>query len=183
MKKTIFTCFAFLLVSPIAAFANHDYTYDYARVIEVNPIYRHTGYHGPQRRCSRDNHHRYRKYDNHQRKYDSHHSSLVPTIVGAVIGGAIGDNLSHTRKGKNIGRVAGAVVGGVIAHEVSHENNGRNEYTRCNSSTGHHHRKSYIDGYQVIYRYNGETFSTYSDVHPGRKIRVRIDVTAYPHGH
>ena len=38
------------------------------------------------------------------------------------------------------------------------------------------HQEERIDGYRVVYRYNGQKYATELPYDPGREIRVRVDV-------
>src|SRR4249920_1253985 len=83
--------------------------YDYARVLHVEPIVRQVRVDVPRRECWMET-----RYDQPQRSY----SSLAgPTIVGGLIGGAIGHQFGSGR-GKSAATVAGVLIGSALGHDA-----------------------------------------------------------------
>lgn len=154
----------------------HNHFYDYGKVIKVTPVY-HT-YHSPKQRC-------YRHYDDY-RRHKGHHlgyrnDTSISTIVGAVAGGTIGNQLGKGKENRAAYTAAGAVVGGVIGHELA-DNRHRHQYdkhARCydkQQQYSYSNRKK-LKGYNVRYRYKGETFTTFSHQHPGRRIKLEVNLS------
>src|SRR5262245_29830418 len=82
--------------------------YDYARVVDVDPIIRRVRVEIPRRECWTET-----RYEE-----PAPRPGLAgPTIVGGLIGGAIGHQFG-SGDGKRAATVAGAVIGSVIGHET-----------------------------------------------------------------
>lgn len=100
-------------------------------------------------------------------------------VLGAIVGGALGH-----QAGKGDGRiaatVAGATIGGLIGHRI--DRNGRSDRDRhdveCRGDRDDSHRRD--ADYRVTYRYGGRLYTTFMPYHPGRTIRVRVEV--HPRG-
>ena len=139
--------------------------YDYARVVDVDPIVRRVAVDSPQRDCW-----------NEQREvqvYDQPRSA-TPTILGAIIGGVVGHQFGsgHSR---NLGTVAGAVLGGSIGHDASSRNAGveTRDVQRCEVSTQRDYEER-VDGYRVTYMYDGREYHTVMAYDPGNRVQVRV---------
>lgn len=171
---------------------DHGASYDYARVVDVDPIVRHVRVRTPVRECWEET--RYEYYDDYDR-YDRHdrprRSEAGATIAGGIIGGVIGRQFGDG-KGRDAMTLVGTLVGAAIGNERAsrgREYDDRYDYDRY----GAYERQSYpvtrcetryraedqerIDGYRVTYRYRGQTYTTRTDYDPGDRIRVRVDVS------
>ncbi|MBX2883202.1 MAG: hypothetical protein KTR32_24835, partial [Granulosicoccus sp.] len=89
--------------------------------------------------------------------------------------------------------VVGAIIGSAIANEKPHHNHRRHRrpdkhqsrparrhvqsrpVERCTTQVVTEYRQE-ISGYQVTYRYKGQTFTTRTDRDPGDRIPVRINI-------
>ena len=147
---------------------------DYARVVEVEPIYRKVRITIPEEECWQEKTHR-------PKKYRSQHNTTANIVVGGIVGGVIGHQLGHGRS-RDIATVAGNVIGASIGHELANHSKtaiNKMSYTkRCNT----HKRQRKVrrlDGYWVTYRYKGEHFTTRMQEKPGRRIRVMVKITPY----
>lgn len=131
--------------------------YAYAKVKQVTPIYETVLVNSaPERVC----------YPTRQRH------DATPTVVGAIIGGAVGHALGHSSSNKKVGMVAGAALGGAIGHDV-----GRNGYREvCEMRPGTQRRIRELTGYDVTYKYKGELYHTVTQRHPGKRLKVKINV-------
>lgn len=147
--------------------------YEYARVIDVEPLRRRVRVSEPVREC----------WDETDYRADGPLSSnhIGGTLVGALIGGALGNQVGDGR-GRQVARAAGAIIGGAVGHNVSRqrqrERYGDREYVyeRCEVR----YRDSYeerIDGYEVTYEYAGRRYVTRMPYDPGDRIRIRVDVS------
>lgn len=137
--------------------------YDYARVVDVDPIVRRVAIDSPQRECW-----------NEEEEVYGRPRSATPTILGAIIGGVVGHQIGsgHSR---NIGTVAGAVLGGSIGHDVSSRNAGveTRSVQRCEVSTQREWEER-VDGYRVSYVYHGREYRTVMPYDPGNRVQVRV---------
>lgn len=153
-----------------AAYYDRGVEYDYARVLSVDPIY--DEYATPA--------HREVCYDEpvyHRARRDS----ATPAIVGAIVGGAIGNQFG-SGSGRDAATVAGALLGGSIARDnarrdryYGYDRGYRGYAQRCEVRTDYQ-RRAEIVGYDVEYEYNGRIGHTRTETHPGRRIRVAVDV-------
>jgi len=137
--------------------------YDYARVVDVDPIVSRVAVRSPQRECWYED-----------RDVYSRPTSATPTVLGAIIGGVIGHQIGsgHSR---NVGTVAGAVLGASVGHDVSTRHAGveTRSVERCEVRTQHDWEER-IDGYRVTYRYQGRTYDTVMPYDPGNRVQVRV---------
>jgi uncharacterized protein YcfJ len=150
--------------------------YDYARVVDVQPLMTRVRVSTPQRECWDEVRYDDRGYGNGPR------SSGGGALLGAVIGGVIGHQIGSGR-GRDAATAAGAVIGAGIGHRQAERRNAGNvppprEYTvqRCETR----YQSSWeerIDAYRVTYVYNGRRQVTELPYKPGERIRVRVDVS------
>jgi uncharacterized protein YcfJ len=108
--------------------------------------------------------------------------SATPTIVGAIVGGVIGNQFGGGN-GKRAMTAAGAALGGSIGRDAGRANSPA-RYTpvteeRCTIQRDFEER-NVITGYRVSYLFDGQVHSTHMRHHPGDSIRVRVSVTPVP---
>ncbi len=169
-----------LLMGTGSTYADHrnqrdynNYT-DFARVTHVEPVYRTVALRTPERQCWTET----VAYERDNGGYRSH----TAPIIGGLIGGAIGNELGHHKRNKQVGAVAGAILGASIARDLGHrkhENYTSTEYRdeeRCEVRENVSYQEK-ITGYKVSYKYRGHTYHTRMDHHPGKKIKVAVNVT------
>ncbi len=183
-----------LISVPVAAKKYRSYTneaYDYAKVVNVDPVYETYQVNNPVEHCYdeqvrvRGDHHRDRRY--------KRHDSKTPEIIGGIIGGAIGNRIGKKGGGKarDVATVVGAVLGGSIARDVKHNNRYKNEryyddryntrsdryetVQRCETRDSYTTRQELV-GYDVTYKYRGNVFYRQLDQHPGDRIKVKVTV-------
>ena len=153
------------------AMAGHDYDdgYDYAPVIEVEPIVRYVTVEVPHQECWEEIVY-----------HDEHRSRRTPvaTFAGGIIGGIIGNQFGSGR-GNHLATVAGVLIGSSVAHAsaVQRRYAPHAESVRRCRVTKHVRREERIDGYFVTYEYLGREYTTRTDTHPGRRIAVQVSVT------
>ncbi len=170
---------ALLLGLATPALADHDDygrrgpVYDYADVISSKPIVRYVTVSTPVRECWDDV--EYYTVDRRPAGVGG------KTLVGAIIGGVIGHQVGSGR-GNDAATVAGTLIGASIANQNAYRkggNYGPAEYSRpvkrCETQY-RDHQEERIDGYQVMYRYNGQKYATRMPHDPGRQLRVRVDI-------
>jgi uncharacterized protein YcfJ len=172
---------------------------DRAQVISSTPVYERVSV--PRREChieqvaSYDERRSSRvvyedQYRYRDRDYNRGNGGIGPgTVLGAVIGGAIGHQFGNSSGGRDRGTAAGAIIGGLIGNNA--ENNGYQrassprEYVevervpvtrdvqRCQMVADY---REEIRGYDVRYRYNGRDYTTRMDYDPGQTLQVEVGV-------
>lgn len=167
----IATALAATLASPVAL-AGHKEKSAYARVVSVEPITKIIRVSSPRQECWQE---QVSHYEQPQQR------SATPTIVGAVIGGLIGNELGHHKDAKKAGVLVGSVLGGSIGRDIGRRNAGPGHqyYTteqRCETYQNYHEEER-IMGYHVGYKYKGDIYHTRTQNHPGDRIRIRVSVT------
>ena len=190
-KTFAITALAFAIpfsVSSTAMAANIEY--DYATVLDVEPIIKTVRVMTPRQECWQEEVVYDTRYDDH--RYDNYRGGATSTIVGGVIGGAIGNALGHHKKNKQVGAVIGALLGATIGNAVAAEKRRKSQqediYSAYNQpvSYGYEERCEIIQethieeeivGYKVRYRYSNATYSTRMKVDPGDTIKVRLTIT------
>jgi uncharacterized protein YcfJ len=207
MKTLIYTVVAFSMVWSYPLAAGPVNTYDYARVIRVEPVYESTYRNKPGRECRDSSPHHYR-HSQHRRghhswshdNYSEHtysHQNAAPAVVGAIIGGAIGNAIGHNKSNKKVGLAVGAILGGAIGHDISHQQSRHYQHHYHDRHDRHRHYKKRrcsvnyessnayrrLKGYSVTYRYKGQRYNTFTQEHPGHKIKVKINVTPVVQGY
>lgn len=164
-----------LVVSPANA-GHNKAVYDYARVLNVEPVMRYVTVTTPVRECWDDE----RTYTTN--RYNS--GKAGKALFGAILGGVIGHQFG-SGTGNDAATVAGALIGAGVANNAT--KNEPDYYTtrytrpirRC-ETTYQSHREERIDGYEVIYAYNGRKYATTTPFDPGKRIRIRVDVRPAP---
>jgi uncharacterized protein YcfJ len=149
--------------------------YDYAKVVDVEPLTRRVRVTTPVRECWDET-----RIDD--RGYGGPRTSAGGALLGAVIGGVIGHQIGSGR-GRDAATAAGAVIGAGIGHRQAERRNAGNlpparEYTvqRCDTRYSEHWEER-VDGYRVTYVYHGRRQVTELPYKPGDRIRVRVDVS------
>ncbi|MFO1399854.1 MAG: glycine zipper 2TM domain-containing protein [Steroidobacteraceae bacterium] len=153
--------------------------YDWAQVVDVDPIYRDVHVSVPRQEC------RTETYEVPERGYRDDRAAAGPMILGGLIGAVIGHQFGHG-SGRNVGTAAGAVVGAAVGHDAAHRR-AAGEYPREERAVRTTEREvcrtryeerldREIDGYRVTYRYNGRDYRTQMAYEPGERIRVRVSV-------
>ena len=146
--------------------------YDYARVVNVEPIVRQVRVEVPRRECWTEV-----VYDQSPQGY---RGTAGPTLLGAAIGGVLG----HQVEGHSNATLIGALVGGAIGHDIGERRRSQYAYSqpvgreveRCSERIEQSYEER-IDGYDVEYEYGGQVFHTRLPYDPGERIRVRVAVT------
>lgn len=149
----------------------HEQQVEYGKVTHVEPVYEWTQSRYPSQSCW---------YESQPVTSYRHHDSATPVIVGAVIGGALGNAMGHSRTNKRVGTAVGAVIGGSIGADIgSHSHSSTVEYRSqkvCETRHRHVEREQQLVGYNVTYLYDGEYFTTFTESHPGNRIRLRVSM-------
>ena len=152
--KVLLNTFLALVICSISVSANADHKrnsvfYKKGKVIEVTPIYKTVTIKRPVYDC---------KHYSSSRNY--HHKDALPTVIGATIGGVIGNDI------------------GTRHHSKGHKSNGHKK-SRHHSQTNCGYETELVRkivGYHVTYRYQGELFTARTINHPGKRIKLKIKV-------
>ena len=150
-------------------------TYVYGEVVESRPIMTTVRVNQPRQEC-------WQERVVHRQPARRHSGSSTGTILGGLIGAAVGNELGHSQKNKKVGAVAGGLLGASIGRDISrpHYSTGSNHRIsyeqRCNT-VDEYYNEERVSGYHVVYRYNGNTYTTRSSVAPGDNIRLKVSVT------
>ena len=148
--------------------------YDHAQVISARPIVRYVNVRTPVQECWEDTQY-----------YTTRHPApgvAGGTLVGAIIGGVVGHQFG-SGSGNDAATVAGSLIGAAIGNNTARRRTGASYTTvehaapvrRCETRY-RSHREERIEGYDVVYRYKGQTYATRMPYDPGRKLRVRVDI-------
>ncbi len=156
-------------------YKNHsrNMAYDYARVVDVRPIYREVEVSTPIREC----------WDEPviQTHGGTGHKSASGMAVGGILGGVIGHQIGKGN-GKKLATVVGTILGAQIGHNAVNGNVQsvpQNSYTEYEQRCSVRHQVSYeevLDGYRVTYRYKGERYQIEMPYDPGKRIKLRIQI-------
>jgi len=150
----------------------HD-LFDYARVIRTEPVYRQVRVSDPVREC----------YETPVYHTRSQPKSAGGMLAGGIIGGIIGHQVGKGR-GQRVATAVGTLIGAQIGHDAvnGHGDGGHRgkEIVGYEEHCETHKRVRYeevLDGYNVTYKYRGRHYNIEMPYHPGKRIKVRVDVT------
>lgn len=181
----------FLLLLPAAAGTmavtpspQHSDRYQaYADVVRVSPRY---GWHPvsePVRECVDVTAGARIRQDRYGYDYpysDNYRERLRGGAGAALLGGLIGGLIGH-QFGDGNGRTALTVAGAALGASVARDRALRradpygDPVRRCTTSSRMRQVRG-VDGYDVTYRYRGQTFHKWMDTHPGERIAVQVAV-------
>lgn len=166
-----------LVLVASAAVAGHPRS-EYGTVVQVDPIIERVEYPVEREDCWREPV-RYREpvvYRTGYRERDR-----APALLGAIVGGVIGNQFGSGR-GRDAATVAGAALGYAAVRDGQRHGGYRyasreivREERRCAVRTDYEVEER-VTGYEVTYRYRGETYRTTTDYHPGDRIELVVDV-------
>lgn len=168
-----------------SGYAYDNSQYDYAKVIDVQPVIDIVQVPEDRQVC--------REVPVQRRVVE--YRSPAPAIFGAILGGFIGNQLSRGhghRHGHGHGygynraaaTFAGAAIGGVIATEVQYRKYPAKYYSDttqvCNTETSWRSEERVV-AWDVSWKYRGRIYHSRMDEPPGERIRIRINVDpVYP---
>lgn len=155
--------------------------YDWARVVRVDPILDRYEEPVPREVC----------YDQPVDRYEPRYvyepgyrrDTTGPAILGALIGGALGNQVGKG-DGRKAATIVGAVAGGSIAANnarrrgryVDAGGTVRRDYEqRCETRTEYRTEERVV-AYDVTYDYHGRVGHMRTNAHPGNRVRVAVDV-------
>lgn len=155
--------------------------YDYARVLDVDPIYRQVRVSLPRQECWDESRYEDSRYDYRGPQRNTAGSMILGGIIGAAIGNQIGSG-----DGRRAATVAGALIGSAIGHDAGDRRDSRHGYTRDDYRDSRPYTvqrcdvryddryESRIEGYRVTYAYRGRRYTTRMPYDPGNRVRVRV---------
>ncbi|MDX1569894.1 MAG: glycine zipper 2TM domain-containing protein [Xanthomonadales bacterium] len=161
MKRMMIGLAAAAMFATVPAQADRATSYERGRVLAVTPIFRTVQVPETREIC----------YEEEVR----HRGRAAPTILGAIVGGAVGNQFGGGN-GRRAMTVAGAALGAAIANDNS-ARRGRGHYeTRC-ELVDEYREEERITGYRVEYEYNGQVYATRTQRDPGEYIDLRVSVS------
>ncbi|MCP4979189.1 MAG: glycine zipper 2TM domain-containing protein [Gammaproteobacteria bacterium] len=146
--------------------------FEYAKVLEVQPIYREVQVSKPLREC-------WQEPVYHTRRHE--HKSAGGMLAGGLIGGIIGHQFGKGR-GNKVATAVGTLIGAQIGHDAvnghaqQHQDSvaGYEEHCQTRQQISY---EEVVDGYDVTYRYRGQRYHLEMPYDPGKRIKMRIQFT------
>ncbi len=169
----------FLMVVSLPACAGHGKVlysnsasehsqYDYAKVLQVTPVTEIVQIQEERQVCREEP----------VQYHVAQHRSPVPVIFGSILGGLIGSQFGGGH-GKTLATIAGATIGGAVAQGAQDRRYPSQHYTtveqRCYLETNWHNEERVV-AWDVRWVYQGKTYHSRMNEHPGDRIRVRVSV-------
>lgn len=153
MVRTISFLAGLLTALPVFA---HGGGYDVAKVISVTPRYATVNV--PRQECYTET------------VYESPDRSYGGAIIGGVAGGLLGSQVGKGN-GNKVATAVGAATGAIIGDRIDndHMSPRAREVERCRTVNT---TRRTVDGYNVVYKYDGRRYTTVMDHDPGPTIRV-----------
>ena len=140
----------------------------WADVLRVDPVYDTVVDSRPREEC----------YETDvDRRYDTRGNNGAGTVIGAIVGGALGNQVGKG-DGRKAATVAGALIGGAIGNDQARRDDRyyTDSQTRCRTVSERYSERRIV-GYDVQYRYRGDVYMSQLDYDPGERMRVRISVS------
>jgi len=150
--------------------ARRDYAREtyYGRVLSVQPVYeQHHGRH-TSHSCVQ-----------WSEEYNPGHSTWAPTIVGSVIGGAIGYHLGEDHGDPEVATIAGGLLGAAAGHGIGSQTY-KAKHIRVTGACrpyANTRRDTRRVEYLVTYRYNGRIYREHMDYDPGEWVRLNVEAS------
>ncbi len=148
------------------AYANSQYAY--ARVLHVHPVTEVVQI-PEERQVCREEPVEYHVVE---------HRSPAPFIFGSILGGVIGSQFGGGH-GRTLATITGAAIGGAIAQNAQNRHHQPQHYSvleqRCYLETNWRNEERIV-AWDVDWLYQGKTYHSRMNEHPGERIRVRVNV-------
>lgn len=200
MKNQSFNTFSATLMLAAAviapgaanAYQSNGSFFDHAQVTRAEPIYETVVKSVPVEQCWKERVPVRHSDYSHRSRHRHYDQSATPTIVGAILGGALGNELGSKKRNKQIGVAVGSLLGASLGRDIGREKQ-RERYATREYGQGHHNDVSYelvdrcsveyeqykeqaLVGYDVSYRYKGNTYQTVTQRDPGDRLKIRVNV-------
>jgi uncharacterized protein YcfJ len=101
----------------------------------------------------------------------SNGNNIVAPIIGGVVGGLIGHQIGHG-SGQTAATIVGAAGGAVAGSAIANRANAQ-PAQQCRNVQSY---RDVINGYDVVYRYNGRDANVKLPYNPGPTLRVGVNV-------
>lgn len=157
LTKTAFLVASMMMSS--SAFAEHSFT-AHGRVIHSSPVYRTIEVERENHHC-RDRHQSHSGYSNSRHDKKQHHTRTYSTAKSTKMSNSV----KHSRYGQHDNH---------SNHNDSHRPN--RDHGRCARSR-HYETKRILKGFDVTYRYKGDTYHIFTKHRPGRRITLNISIS------
>lgn len=163
------------LLAAGAALGDHQRAGDvrYARVIDVQPVYRYVEVPVPVREC--------REVMAYSQPYHGGpHAGGGRALLGGIIGGVVGNRFGGGH-GREAMTAVGALIGASIGHDADHRAQAAyprhaSPVTECTTHT-EYRQEHRLDYYRVRYEFDGRQYTTQTRTDPGATLPVRVKVT------
>lgn len=96
--------------------------------------------------------------------------SVIAPIIGGVVGGLIGHQVGQG-SGQTAATIVGATGGAVAGNVIGNRSSSAQPEQRCRTIES---SREVINGYDVVYRYNGRDVSVALPYNPGNTIKVGV---------
>jgi uncharacterized protein YcfJ len=176
------TLLAGLLPASQASAQGRGQQFDFARVVDAQPVYRDVQINEPREVCWNEP----VRYVEPGRRGYTRAGNAGSTVLGGIIGGVLGNQVG-SGDGRRAATAAGVLIGAAIGAEQGRQNypsrhyppQPPREYVRdehvCEWRDEIRVERELI-GYDVTYDYNGYIGYTRTSQAPGQEIRVRVSV-------
>lgn len=154
-----------LSLTAVNASAHRDHR-EWARVVDVEPVYHWVSVGVPQQQC----------WTETVATEVPSSNRVASTLAGGVIGGVIGHAAGNDHRSRHVGAAVGTVVGMAIGNDVARKKGHHShvEYREVEHCKVVHQtrRERELVGYDVTYRLHGQLHRTHTRHHPGHRIEV-----------
>jgi uncharacterized protein YcfJ len=99
-------------------------------------------------------------------------SNVVAPILGGVVGGLLGHQIGHG-SGQTAATIVGAAGGAVAGSAIANRSGAQPAQQQCRTVET---SRDVVNGYDVVYRYNGRDANVKLPYNPGNSIRVGVSV-------
>ncbi|WP_111641004.1 glycine zipper 2TM domain-containing protein [Marinimicrobium alkaliphilum] len=176
MKKRHYSRFSLSLAGTLLAASLLTQTahaappgHQYGRVVDAQPIYQTRSHRVPYQACH---------IETRAHRTGGTNRDTV-TVVGGLLGAAVGHELGNSRRNKQVGAAAGGLLGAAIARDATRNRAPATTRYRDHEVCQTHYRTEHsreLVGYNVTYRYQGRLYETRTRQHPGGRIPVTVSV-------
>jgi uncharacterized protein YcfJ len=156
--KLMYTTACAAIAAGLAGLTASAHAADYATVVSSTPVVQPVTV--PRQECT------------DVQRYVQPQPSGAGALVGAIVGGVVGNQFGHgmgRAAATGIGAVAGSALGNQV--ELSNQPAGVVPSRQCRTVQFHEQR---VVGYDVVYEFNGQRYSTRLDRDPGAHLAIDV---------